>query len=118
MKMNRSLVLLTMGFVLSIMLISTVSGSTSVNQTSIFSCNQDKWNQASESGNLQINVCTPVVVGDTKYGYGNNEPSVQYAVYYNQATVASGTCSLGPCSNPTAVGVENSYLILRFYPGN
>ncbi|HKM50611.1 MAG TPA: hypothetical protein VJZ75_05475 [Candidatus Bathyarchaeia archaeon] len=112
--MNRSLVLLTMGFVLSVMLISTVSGSTSVNQTSFFACNGGNWNQASNSGNLQINVCTPV----TNYNYGGNQPSVQFAVYYNQASVASGGCSLGPCSNPTAVGVQNnSYLILRFYPG-
>jgi len=112
MKMNRSLVLLTMEFVLSLMLISAVSGSTSVAQTNFFTCNQGNWNQASNSGNLQINVCTPY----TSYNYGSSQ-SVQYAVYYNQVSVVSGGCSLGPCSNPTAVGIQNnSYLVLRFYP--
>ena len=113
--MSRAIVLLTIGFVLSVMLISTVGASTSVSQTNFFACNQGNWNQASGSGNLQINVCTPY----TGYNYyGSNQPSVQYAVYYNQQSVVSGGCSLGPCSNPTAVGVlYDSYLILRFYPG-
>ena len=121
MKMNRSLVILTMGFVLSLMLLSSVSGSTSVNQADILSCN-GHWYQATTSGNLQINVCTPVTAGDTNYSYGNDQ-SVQYSVSYNQASVASGVCgNLGPCSsayNPTVAGVEkNSYLLLRFYPGD
>ena len=113
--MNRSLVFLTMGFVLSIMLISTVSGSTSISQTSTFSCRGG--GQASNSGDLQINVCTPVVVGDTNYGYGNDQ-SVLYALYYNQASVASGTCKqVGACSTVSGVE-ENSNLVLRFNPGD
>ncbi len=114
MKMNRSVVLLTIGFLLSLTLISTVSGSTSVRQanfSNFYLCNQGQWNQASNSGNLQINVCNKV--------NGSNPGWVQYEINYGGASVVSGGCAPGPCSNPTEAGVQNnSYLILRFYPSN
>lgn len=106
MKMNRPLVLLTIGFVLSLMLLSTVSGSTSVEQN-FFLCNQG--NLAGSSGQVQINVCNK---------YGSSQGSVQYEVKSsNYVSLATGGCNGGPCSNPTVGGVNaNSYLILRFYP--
>lgn len=107
MKMNRPLVLLTMGFVLSLTLLSTVDGSTSVGEN-FYLCNEGEWYHARNSGQVQINVCSKD---------GSGQGSVQYAIKYNDATVASGGCNGGPCSNPTVGGVNaNSYLILRFYP--
>ena len=106
--MNRALVLLTMGFALSLMLVASVSGSTSVNQ-SFFFCNQGNWYQASGSGDVQINVCTGA--------YGSQGGNVQFQIKTNGVSVASGGCNPGPCSNPTAYGIEDSsYIILRFSP--
>jgi len=108
--MNRSLVLLTMGFALSLMLLANVSGSTVVYQNFIF-CNQGNWNQASSSGDVQINVCT----GSS----GSQGGNVRFEIRSNGASVASGGCNLGPCSNPTAGGIsDNSYVILRFSPSS
>jgi hypothetical protein len=110
MKMNRALVLLTMGFALSLMLMAAVSGSTSVNQ-SFFFCNQGNWYQASGSGDVQINVCTGA--------YGSQGGNVQFQIKTNGVSVASGGCNPGPCSNPTAYGIEDSsYIILRFSPSS
>lgn len=107
MKMNRPLVVLTIGFALSLMLLSTVSGSTSIGQN-FYLCNQGDWYHATNSGQVQINVCSKD---------GSGQGSVQYVIKYNDATVGSGGCNGGPCSNPTIGGVNaNSYLILRFYP--
>ncbi len=104
--MNRSLVFLTMGFVLSLMLLSTVNGSTSVMQRFQL-CNQGVWNTAVSPGQVEINLCSQT-------GYGQ---SVQYIVNQNGQTVAAGGCNGGPCSYPTISGVDdNSYLILHFYP--
>jgi len=106
--MNRPLVLLTMGFALSLMLLATVNGSTSVQQ-SFFLCNQGDWNQARNSGDVQINVCTGA--------NGNQGGNVRFEIKYNGASIASGGCNIGPCSNPTVGGVEDSsYIILRFSP--
>ena len=105
--MNRPLALLTAGFILSLMLLSTVSGSTSIRQN-FYLCNHGDWYTATNSGQMQINICSKD---------GSGQGSVQYAIRYNGATVASGGCNGGPCSNPTVGGVNaNSYLILRFYP--
>jgi hypothetical protein len=110
MKMNRALVLLATAFALSLMLLANVSGSTSVNQ-SFFFCNQGNWNQASSSGDVQINVCTGA--------NGSQGGNVQYEIRTNGANIASGGCNGGPCSNPTAGGIEdNSYIILRFSPSS
>ena len=107
-KMKRPLALLTMGFVLSLMLLSTVTGSTSVRQ-GFYLCNLGDWNRASDAGEVQINVCSN--------GYGSSQTFVQYAIKYGSLTIAAGGCNGGPCSNPTAVGVnDNAYLVLRFYP--
>ena len=108
MKMNRPLVLLATGFALSLMLLATVSGSTLVNQNPLL-CNQGNWNQASNPGNVQINVCTGA--------NGSQQGNVQFQIRYNGAYVASGGCNIGPCSNPTASGIsDDSYIILRFSP--
>ena len=108
MKMNRSLVLLTMGFALSLMLLATVSGSTSIQQN-FFLCNQGVWNQATNSGDLQINVCTGI--------NGNQRGNVVYQIKYGNTFVAQGGCNPGPCSDPTESGVaDGSYIILRFSP--
>jgi len=110
MKMNRHLVLLTMGFALSLMLLASVSGSTTVNQ-SFFLCNQGVWNQATNSGDVQINVCTGA--------NGNQQGNVRFEIKYNGASIASGGCNFGPCSNPTIGGItDNSYVILRFSPAS
>jgi hypothetical protein len=110
MKMNRPLVLLTVGFALSLMLLGTVSASTNVMQN-FFLCNQGEWNQASSSGNVQINVCTGA--------NGSQQGSVVYEIKSDGASVASGGCNFGPCSNPTASGIaNNSYIILRFSPSS
>ena len=109
MKMNRPLTLLTVGFALSLMLLTAVSASTS-NMQNFFLCNQGIWNQASNSGNVQINVCTGA--------NGNQGGNVQFLIQYNGATVAAGGCNSGPCSNPTVSGVQDdSYIVLRFSPG-
>ena len=106
--MNRHLVLLTMGFALSLMLLASVSASTSVSQN-FFLCNQGIWNQASDSGNVQINVCTGA--------NGSQQGNVQYQILDNGVSIASGGCNIGPCSDPTAAGIEDSsYIILRFSP--
>ena len=110
MKMSRSLVVLTTGFALSLMLLATVSASTSVNQ-SFFLCNQGNWDLARNPGEVQINVCT---------GSNGNQPgSVVYEIKSNGVSVASGGCNGGPCSNPTQGGIaDNSYIILRFSPSS
>ena len=96
-----------MGFTLSLMLLATVSGSTYVKQN--FLCNQGNWNEATSSGDVQINVCT---------GANGQQWNVQYDIKYNGASVASGGCNLGPCSDPTVGGISNnSYITLRFWPG-
>jgi len=96
-------------FALSLMLLATVSGSTSVAQN-FFLCNQGNWNQATNSGDVQINVCTGA--------NGSQQGNVYYEVRYNGASVASGGCNFGPCSDPTTGGIANdSYMILRFSPG-
>jgi len=106
MKMNRPLVFLTMSLALSLMLFANVNGSTYVKQ-GFFLCNQGNWNQASNPGDLQINVCTA----------NGNQGNVVFDVRLNGLSVASGGCNFGPCSDPTAVGVQDdSYLILRFSP--
>jgi len=106
--MNKSLVMLTVGVALSLMLLATASAS-SVYQ-SFFACNQGVWNQASSSGDVQINVCT-----GTNW---SQQANVVYGIRTNGAVVASGGCNPGPCSNPTVGGVQdNSYIILRFSPG-
>jgi len=108
MKMNRPVVLLTMGFALSLMLLATVNASTSVQQN-FFLCNQGNWNQASNSGVVQINVCTGAG--------GSQQGNVRFDIKYNNAIIASGGCNIGPCSNPTMGGVSaDSYIILRFSP--
>jgi len=105
--MNRSLVLITIGFALSLMLLATVNGLTYVRQN--FSCNQGNWDRASNSGDIEINVCT---------GANAQAWNVQYDIKYNGGSVASGGCNLGPCSDPTAGGISNnSYITLRFWPG-
>jgi len=110
MKMNRSLVLLTMAFAMSLMMLATVSGATFVNQN-FFLCNQGNWGQATNSGDVQINVCTGAS--------GNQGGNVQYQIIYNGASIASGGCNIGPCSSPTAGGIQdNSYVILRFSPSS
>jgi hypothetical protein len=104
--MNRPIVLLTMGFILSLMLLSTVNGSTAVDQ-GFFMCALMS-NRAGNSGDVQINLC----------GNGYNQGSVEFEIRYNFVTVATGGCNGGPCSHPTASGIgANSFLILRFYPG-
>ena len=96
-----------MGFVLSLMLFSTVSGSTSMQPG--FLCNRGDWRHAGDSGQVQINVCSNA--------NGSVQGSVQYEIKYNYAIIASGGCNGGPCSNPTIGGIsDNSYLLLRFYP--
>ena len=97
-----------MGFALSLMLLATVSGSTSVMQ-SFFLCDQGVGNQARNSGDVQINVCP---------GANGSQPgNVRFEIQSNGASIASGGCNIGPCSNPTAAGIEdNSYIILRFSP--
>ena len=108
--MNRYLLLLTTGLALSLMLMANVSGATSVNQ-SFLSCNQGSWNQAANPGDLQINVCTGT--------NGSGQGSVTYQIRYNGADVASGGCTSGPCSNPTAGGISaGSYIVLRFSPSS
>jgi hypothetical protein len=110
MKMNRSLVLLTTGFALSLMLLATVSGSVSVQQN-FFLCDQGVWNQASNSGDVQINVCTGA--------NGSQQGNVVYQIKYGNAFVAGGGCNSGPCSDPTVGGVaDDSYIILRFSPSS
>jgi hypothetical protein len=110
--MNRPLVFLMMGFVFSLMLLSTVSGSTSVNQY-FFLCNNFDWTYAHDPGQVQINVCN----NGYGYGYGSNQESVKYEIKYEGTSIVSGGCNGGPCSNPTIANVNtNSYLILRFYP--
>jgi hypothetical protein len=90
------------------MLLATVSGSTSVMQNFLL-CNQGNWSQASNSGDVQINVCTTPS--------GNQGGNVQFEIRTNGATIASGGCNIGPCSNPTVGGIENdSYITLRFSP--
>jgi len=107
--MNRSLVLLTMGFALSLMLLATVSGSTSVQQN-FFLCNQGVWNQASSPGELQINVCTGT-------NWTSQQGNVVYQIKVGNEIVAQGGCNPGPCSDPTESGVaDGSYIILRFSP--
>jgi hypothetical protein len=104
--MNRTLVALTLGFALSLMLLSTVSASTSVDQGFLMCTLMG--NRAGNSGELQINLC----------GNGYNQASVQFEIRYNYVTVITGGCNGGPCSHPTAAGISpNSFLILRFYPG-
>ena len=91
------------------MLLATVSGSTHVAQN-FFLCNQGDWNQANNPGDVQINVCTGA--------YSNHQGSVQYDIRHNGASIASGGCNFGPCSNPTVGGIASgSYIILRFSPG-
>jgi len=108
MMMNRPLVFLTMGFVLSLMLFANVNGSMYVKQ-GFFLCNQGNWNQASNPGDLQINVCNS----------NGNGANVVYDVRLNGVSVASGGCNFGPCSDPTVGGIQdNSYLILRFSPSS
>ena len=110
MKMNRPLVLLTMGFALSLMLLANVSGSTYVNQNPLL-CNQGVWNQASNPGDVQINVCTGA--------NGSQQGNVRFEIKYNGASIAAGGCNLGPCSNPTVGGIkDDSYIILRFSPSS
>jgi hypothetical protein len=73
-------------------------------------CNQGVWNQASAPGDVQINVCTGVS--------GSQQGNVRYEIKSSGASVASGGCNIGPCSDPTAGGIaDNSYIILRFSPG-
>jgi hypothetical protein len=109
MKMNRSLVLLTMGLALSLTLLSTVNSSAAV-ADNFYLCNQGDWYHARGSGQVQINICSKD---------GSGQGSVQYAIKHNDATIASGGCNGGPCSNPTAGGVSaDSYMILRFYPSS
>jgi hypothetical protein len=97
-----------MGFALSLMLLASVSGSISVRQN-FFYCNQGVWNLATSSGNVQVNVCTGA--------NGSQQGNVRFEIRYNGASVASGGCNIGPCSNPTASGISNdSYIILRFSP--
>jgi hypothetical protein len=109
MIMKKALALLTTGVALALMLLAAVSGSTHVTQN-FFLCNQGVWNQASNPGNVQINVCTGANGGQ---GGGN----VQYEIKSNNSIVASGGCNIGPCSNPTVSGIaNNSYIILRFSP--
>jgi hypothetical protein len=99
-----------MAFALSLMLLAGVNGSTYVEQN-FFLCNQGAWNQASNSGDVQINVCTGA--------NGSQQTNVGYDIRYNGGSVASGGCNLGPCSNPTAGGVANySHIILRFSPSS
>ena len=106
MKMNRPLVLVTMSFVFSLMLLSTVSGSTYVDQ-GFFACSM-MGNRAGNSGDVQINLC----------GNSYNQGAVQFEIRYNYVTVVSGGCNGGPCSHPTASGISSdSFMILRFYPG-
>jgi hypothetical protein len=89
------------------MLLATVSGSTSVKPLNFFLCNQGNWNQARNSGDVQINVCTGA----------NGQGNVQFEIKYNGGSIASGGCNIGPCSSPTVGGIEdNSYIILRFSP--
>lgn len=91
------------------MLMATVSGSAYAQQN-FFLCNQGVWNQASSPGEMQINVCTGA--------NGGQQGNVLYEIKTNGASVASGGCNFGPCSNPTAGGIaDNSYIILRFSPG-
>ncbi len=98
-----------MGFALSLMIMATVSGSVSVRQN-FFLCNQGNWNQASNPGDVQINVCTGA--------NGSQQGNVQYEIKDGNAFVASGGCNPGPCSDPTVGGVaDGSYMILRFSPG-
>ena len=108
--MNKPLALLTMGFAISLLLIVAVSGSTTVEQ-SFFLCNLGNWNQAHTPGEVQINVCTGAD--------GNRQGNVQFEIRTNGASTASGGCNPGPCSNPTAYGIEDdSYIILRFSPAS
>ena len=113
MKMNRSLVLLSMALVVSLMMVVSVNGSTSVKQNFI-SCNGGEWNRAFNNGDVQINICT------NSNGYSNSnggQGTVNYQIRYNGTSVASGGCNLGPCSNPTVVGISpGSYMIMQFYP--
>lgn len=107
--MKRPFVFLTTSLALSLVLLASVSGSTYVRQN-FFSCNQGVWNQASNPGYVQINVCTGA--------NGNQQGNVRYEIRSNGASVASGGCNIGPCSNPTAGGIaNNSYITLRFSPG-
>jgi hypothetical protein len=109
MKMHKPIVLLTIVVALSLMLLGTASGSTYVRQN-FFLCDQGQWNQASNSGDVQINVCTGAG--------GSQQGNVHYEIKSNGASVASGGCNYGPCSSPTAGGIaDNSYIILRFSPG-
>jgi hypothetical protein len=111
MKMTRSLVLVSMAIVVSLMLVATVNGSTSVKQN-FYACNQGEWNRAVNEGDVQINICT------TSNGYSSGgQGTVQYQIRYDGASVASGGCNIGPCSNPTVVGINpGSYMIMQFYP--
>jgi len=106
--MNRLLVPLTIGVVLSLMLSATANASTPV---SFFACNQGIWNQATGTGNLQINICTG--------SNGGQQGNVVYQIMFNGASVASGGCNIGPCSDPTEGAIQdNSFIILRFSPSS
>jgi hypothetical protein len=107
--MNKLLGTLTLGFLLSLTLISTVNGSTSIEQNFAL-CNLGNWNRASNPGDVQINICN---------AYTTWQASVQYEIKARDfaTSVASGGCNGGPCSNPTVGGISpGSYLILRIYP--
>ena len=105
--MNRSFVFLTVGFALSLMVLATVSGSTYVRQD--FLC-QSNWTQASNAGDVQINICTGA--------NGSHQGNVEYEIGYNGVSVASGGCNFGPCSDPTVGGIANgSSITLHFSPG-
>ena len=104
--MNKLFVPIIIGVVLSLMLTATVNASTPV---SFFACNQGVWNQATGSGNLQINICTG--------SNGSQQGNVVYQIMVNGASVASGGCNIGPCSDPTEGAIQdNSFIILRFSP--
>ena len=108
--MNRPLALLTMVFMLSLLPLGSVSASTSVRQ-SFFTCNNGLWNLATNSGDVQINVCSGAS--------GSQQGNVRFEIKYNGASVAAGGCNFGPCSNPTIGGVsDDSYIILRFSPSS
>jgi hypothetical protein len=92
------------------MLLVNVSGSVSVNQN-FFLCDQGASNQARNPGDMQINVCTG--------SNGNQQGNVVYEIKTNGASVASGGCNFGPCSDPTQGGIaDNSYIVLRFSPSS
>ena len=108
-NLNRLLALLTTGILLSLALMVTVNASSPSPLYYNGLCNLGTWYPAAGPGQVQINICNN--------SWNSNQGSVQYEIRssdYSQSLFFGG-CNTGPCSKPTATGINpGSYLILRF----